>query len=248
MRRHLLPGVAALLAIIALTGCSSIHTLIDTDRALRDAGYQSVNVSPKVNDNSVDVQVTVAAVPSSANAQDVARIVWGTFRERFDQLRVTVHGQGQAFHQDYTFAQMEQSFGARNPAWNHTSVKSGAKELGVLVIVGILVLAGLVVGTVLLIQRRNRRRRPPFPGGPGGPFPGGGYPGPYPSGGGYPGPYPAGGQPGPYPGGPYGGGTGPGGPQPGPPGPPGPYHPPPSQPPYTPPPAAPPGWRPPPEG
>lgn len=234
MKRRLL---ALLLVVSAglVAGCSALNTLVSTDRALRDAGYQSVTVSPKPSTNSLSVQVTVSAVPSSGNVSDVGRIVWSTFHESFDYVDITVHGTGPEIRQRFTFSQMVDAYGQRNPSWNSTSVKSGTARVGVIVLVGVVVVVGLVVGIVLLARRRSRRRRPPWQG----PFPGGGYPGS-----GYPpgpyGPQPWGGPPQQPP--PWGGQPQPwGGPPQQPPpwgGPP--QQPPPAYPPRQPPPADPP--------
>ncbi len=228
-------------------GCSGITTLLDTQKALKDAGYGSVKVTPKPSTNNLDVSVSVNAAPTPADATQVAHIVWESFHERFDQLNVTVHGPGPSLSQSFTFAQMEEQFGSRNPAWNSSTVASGTKDLGIVVIVVIAVALLIVVAVILLVQRRNRRRGPPqwpgpgnWPGGPPGGWPGAAPPG-WPGSPGYPGGYP--GQSGGYPGGPGQPGGYPGGPgQPGGyPGQPGGYPdrpppttPPPQQPPYPP--------------
>lgn len=189
MRRRLLALLVVVSAGLA-AGCSALSTLVSTDRALRDAGYQSVTVSPKPSTNSLSVQVTVSAVPSSGNVSDVGRIVWRTFHESFDYVDITVHGTGPEIRQRFTFSQMMDAYGPRNPSWNSTSVKSGTARVGVTVLVGVAVVVGLIVTIILLARRRSRRRRPPWQGPyPGGGYPGGGYPGGGNPGGGYPAPY-----------------------------------------------------------
>lgn len=179
MRRRLLLVLAAALVLAGVAGCGTIGSLVNTDTALHDAGYQSVKVSPKPQSNSVDVSVKVDATPALGNAHDVAGIVWRSFHERFDYVTITVHGNGPDVQQEYSFPQMVQSFGARNPAWNRTSVKGGLTRIGAGVFIAVAVAAGLIVAIVLLVQRRNRRRRPPWTGGPGwGPGWGGPPPGP----------------------------------------------------------------------
>jgi hypothetical protein len=151
-------------SLLGLAGCGTVTTLIDTQNALHAAGYQSVSVSPQPRTNSLDVQVTVSAPPGAANSRDVASIVWRTFHDRFDYAEITVHGQGPALVREYSFLQMEKEFGARNPAWNRTTVKSGTLRVGVTVAVGIVVVVAAVIGVVLMVRRRNRRPR--WPGGP----------------------------------------------------------------------------------
>lgn len=230
MRRRLL-ALLLIASVGLLAGCSAFNSLVNTDQALRDSGYQSVKVSPKPTTNSLSVEVTVSAVPSDANVKDVGGVVWRTFHERFDYLDITVHGTGQELTRRLTFSQMVEAYGQRNPSWNSTSVKSGTLRIGLIVIVAVLVVVGIIVALIVVARRRSRRGRPPWPG-PGAGYPGGPYPG---------GPYP-GGQ---YPGGQYPGGQYPGGP------PPWPYGPPPAYPPQPPPqdpPQAPPGWGSPPSG
>jgi hypothetical protein len=238
-RRWWLGVVAAGLAALLLASCSGITTVIDTQRALENAGFSSVNVSPKPTSNNLSVSVTVPGTPAESDAVRAASVVWQNFHERFDLLSVTVHGSGPSVHQDFTFAQMTEQFGARNPDWNSSSVETGTRNVGILVlgvIGGVLVIIVLII---LGVQRRKRRRRSQWPGGspwPGGP-PGGGWP---PQGGGqWPGGYPPGG--GQWPGGyPQPGPAGPGYPPTGypPPAPSPPAPPPPTYPPYPPPPPA----------
>ena len=223
-------AVAALLLSGVVAGCGAIGSLVATDNALHNLGYQSVQVSPKPETNSVDASVKVNATPTQANAHDVAGVVWSTFHESFDYLYVTVHGNGPDVRQQYSFEQMVQTFGPRNPAWNRTSVKGGITRIGAGVIVALAVAALLVVGIILLVQRRNRRRKPPWPGGPGWGGSGWGGPGGPGSGGPGAGAWGQGGSGGA--GGPAVGYPGPYGPRPG-------YSPPGS------PPHPPPGWGPP---
>lgn len=203
-RRWWLWAVGFILGGFVLSSCSGITTVIDTERALQNAGFGSVSVSPKPTSNGLSVSVSVSGTPAESDAVRVASVVWQNFHERFDVLGVTVHGSGATVRQEFTFAQMSEQFGARNPDWNASSVASGTRNVGLLVLA---VVGGAIVVVVVIIvavQRANRRRRPPWGGG--GPWPGagpgsggaqwpGGYrpPGPYPPSG------PAGSPPGPYP-------------------------------------------------
>ena len=181
------------LLTLVLSGCGPIGATLDTQTALRNAGYQSVSVTFSVgNSDEVKTSVTVNAVPSEGNARDVASIVWQKFHERFSLLAVTVHGSGPALARGYSYAELVSLFGPRNPAYDRTSLSSATARLGVIIIVVLVVLAAAVVFVIVMVTRRRRRRPPTWPGGgppwmQGGPPPGGGPPwvqgGPAPGGG-----------------------------------------------------------------
>lgn len=180
MRR---PGKSALLVALCavlcllLAGCGAVTTLIDTSQALRDAGYQSVSVSFRLGSgDEVDVSVKVAAPATLTDADDVAHVVWNKFHERFQSLHVTVQGTaGTTVERLYAYSDLVSMFGARNPAWDRTTISSATTRLGAYVIVGLVVAGGVVAVVAVVATRRSRRRRNGGPGGyPGGP---GGYPG-----------------------------------------------------------------------
>lgn len=171
MRARPLRRGALLLAVlgvacILLAGCTAVTTLIDTEQALRDAGYQSVSVGFHVGSgDEVDVSVKVSAPASDVAARDVAHVVWNHFHERFQWLHVTVHGSSAtSVVRMYQYQDLVSLFGPRNPAWDRTSVRSATTRLGVIV-VGVVGLAALVVVVVAIVATRRRR------GGPGGPYP-----------------------------------------------------------------------------
>ena len=193
-RRMLLPVVAAAaLMAVVLSGCGPLSSVFNTQQALRDAGYQSVSINFNVgNADEVKVSVTVNATPSDGNTNDVARIVWQKFHERFSLLAVTVHGSGPALTRDFSHADLVSLFGPRNPAYDQTSLSSATTRLGVIAIIVVVVLLAAVVFVIVMITRRRRRRPPSWPAG-GPPWPQGGPPwmqgGPRPGGGpGQPGP------------------------------------------------------------
>ena len=192
-RRWWLVVVAVVVGAIVLSSCSGITSIIDTQTALQNAGFGSVQVKPDVTANTLSVSVSVDALPVEADAQRAALVVWQSFHERFDRLSIAVHGGGQTVDDSFTFAQLEANLGTRNPSWNRTSVEAGTRYFAYLVIGVVGGVLALVVVIVLLVQRRRRRRRPPGTGGapwPG--YPPGGYPPG--AGGGYP-PGPGGGYP-----------------------------------------------------
>ncbi|HEX6393395.1 MAG TPA: hypothetical protein VFZ97_08130 [Acidimicrobiales bacterium] len=169
VRRRLWPlaGIGALLVAL-LGGCGPIAATIDTQNALRDAGYQSVSVNFSVgNTDEVKVSVTVNAGATLSQADDVAHIVWNKFHERFSLLAVTVHGTSPAVTRDYSYSDLVTLFGPRNPAYDRTSLSSATTRLGVIVVVVLVVLIAVVVVVIVMVTRRRRRRPPTWP--PGGP-------------------------------------------------------------------------------
>ncbi|MDA8045279.1 MAG: hypothetical protein M0Z30_08595 [Actinomycetota bacterium] len=165
-RRWLLGVAAAVSAVLLLSGCSGITTVLDTQRALENDGFGSVSVSPKPTSNSLSVSVKVSAAPTESDVVRAAAVVWQSFHERFDTLSISVGGSGPAVRQEFTFAQMTDRFGARNPDWNSSSVESGTRNVGFVVIGVVAAVLIVAVVIILLVQRANRRRRPPWGAGP----------------------------------------------------------------------------------
>ena len=190
-RRGVVLLVMIAVSSLLFAGCTAVTSLIDTDQALRNAGYQSVSVNFSMGSgDEVDASVKVSAQASDTDAQDVARIVWNHFHERFQSLHVTVGGTGGTrVFRVYAHQDLVALFGARNPAWDRTTVSTATARLGVVVIA----VVGLVVLSIVLVIVLTRRRRR---GGPGGGYPGAGYPGAGYPGGGYPGGQPGRWQPG----------------------------------------------------
>jgi hypothetical protein len=190
-----LAGVVVLFGAVALLGgCGVVSAMLDTQQGLRDAGFQSVHVGFHDNGSAddVDVSVTVSAEPTQNDTVNVASVVWAKLHERFDNLAVTVHGDGSSVSRRFTFDELQQTFGARNPSYNSTTVAGGVKRLGFEVLGGLAVLAIAVVLTAILLTRRRKRNRqmawpgwsagaspagmagqPLWPGGPPSPYPGG---------------------------------------------------------------------------
>jgi len=179
----------ALLAVTVLAaGCSALSALIDTQQALQNAGYQSVHVGFHANGQAddVDVSVTVSAAATQSDALNVASVVWAHLHERFDDLDVTVHGTGPSVTTDYSFGNLQQTFGPRNPSWDKTTVAAGTEQVG-FVIIGAIVAIGVTIAVVAILVTRARRRRRGPPGWPGGQGPPGWPGGPGPVGGAAPG-------------------------------------------------------------
>ncbi len=168
-----LAGVTVLFGAVALLGsCAAISAMLDTQQGLRDAGYQSVHVGFHDNGGAddVDVSVTVSAVPTQNDALNVASVVWAKLHERFDNLDVTVHGDGTTVSRRFSFDELQETFGARNPSYNSTTVAGGVKQVGFEVLGGLAVIGLIIVlAAVLLTRRRRRNRHMGWPGWPPGP-------------------------------------------------------------------------------
>lgn len=186
LRRGLLVAVVGALCLL-VAGCSAVTTLIDTSQALRDAGYQSVSVSFHLGSgDEVDVSVKVSATATNADAQNVARVVWNKFHERFQWLHVTVHGTGgSSVFRVYEYQDLVTMFGPRNPAWDRSTISSATTRLGAFIVVGLVVAGAAVAVVAVVVSRRKRDRRGGGypPGGDGGRWqpgagwqPGGGWP------------------------------------------------------------------------
>jgi hypothetical protein len=161
--------LAVVVATVVLSACSgAVGSLIRADDALRQSGYQSARVTPTTGfgsstANGLSVSASLAAPPTPGDLRQVAGIIWDDVRVRFDDVAITLHGGGQTTRATYTFAQLQQAFGARNPAWNKTTLRSSVTHLGVYILLGFLGLVAVVVLVAVLAVRRSRRRRPPPP-------------------------------------------------------------------------------------
>jgi hypothetical protein len=166
--------VAVVLAALLLSACGgAVGSLLRADDALSQHGYQSPRVNPTAgygpnNTNGVAVSASLAEPPTAGDLRQVAGIVWQDVRVRFDDVAITLHGGGQTTRATYTFAQLQQSFGSRDPAWNTTTLQTSVTHLGVEILLGFVALVAVVVIIAVGAVRRNRRRRPPPPPGGGG--------------------------------------------------------------------------------
>jgi len=155
-------GVLALFGLVALLGsCGVVSNLLDTQQGLRDAGYQSVHVGFHDNGgaDNIDASVTVAAEPTQEDALNVASVVWAKLHERLDNLSVTVHGNGTSVSHQFTFDELQQAFGPRNPSYNSTTVAGGVRQLGFEVLAALAAIGAIVAVVAILITRKRRRTR-----------------------------------------------------------------------------------------
>ncbi len=174
VRRGVAAAGAVAAAALGLAACGGIiGSMIGTQQALRNAGYQSVSVHFDFTQagGAVDAAVSVAAPPTQSDVTGVADIVWHHVSQRFDTLDVTVHGTGsgagEVASHTYSFAELEGAFGTRNPSWNRTSITQSAKQIGYVVLGGIaLVVVAVLVVALALAGRKRRQRKEWGPAGP----------------------------------------------------------------------------------
>jgi len=163
--------LAAFLLVVAGCGAEGVvRGTVSTIRLLDDKGFDSPQIQPRGGD-VVLVTVTKDSEDLEAAAAEAAGVVWGNLPLRIDRLEVTCRngfgGRG-AYRADR--AELEQRFGARDPAldegFDSVEPRTVAIVVGAVVLGGLLVLAGLIVLVVVLVRRNRRRRTPPGPPGP----------------------------------------------------------------------------------
>ncbi len=165
-----------LVGVVLLAGCTTIRGLIDTEEALEQAGFTEVSVDFS-SDNGFD-QVEVAVRPPSAEAapeaslDEAARVVWTVFPLRFDLLRLElVGGRVEGFSATYTYSEMVEIFGPRDPDLDEKElgddvVRAGLGIAIVLIVGGVLFLAAVVLAIVFAVRASRRRASltpPPWP-------------------------------------------------------------------------------------
>lgn len=161
--------------LLLLAGCTTIRGLIDTENALKRAGFTGVDVNFD-SANGFD-QVKVAAHPRSTEsdpqveAEEVARVVWTSFPLRFDLVRVELLGTEGSSPTTFTYGEMQEIFGPRPPALDEKElgddvVRAGVGVAIVLVVGGLLFLAAVVLAVVLGVRASRKRASvtpPPWP-------------------------------------------------------------------------------------
>ena len=160
---------------LLLGACSAARSGVDTQLALRNAGF----VNPRVTFSaqattgrhaSATAIVTASRGPEGA-IDRAAQIIWTKFRLRLDAVQVKV-GSQQAF---FTRTDLEERFGPRPAGADQDPTGDVLKGLVIVGIVGLVVVAAAVV-IIVAVVRGNRRRRAVPAGGYGyGGY--GGYPG-----------------------------------------------------------------------
>ncbi len=145
-----------LVAVVAVTSCSTISLLLDAQSNLRDAGYSSANVNADESNGFTTVTVQVSGGPPPDRA---ARVIWTTFPRRVD--RIVVQTGGRSY--DYGRSELTDRFGSRPSGYDD---KTFGADLGRAVLIGFAVAGGgyLLVGTLILVialtaWSRKRRAR-----------------------------------------------------------------------------------------
>ena len=158
-----------------MAGCTTIRGLIDTEDALKEAGFSDVDVSFSSDEgfDQVEIKVRPASVeaPFETSADEAARVVWTNFPLRFDLLRVERVGALEGESVSYTYGEMAESFGPRDPKLDEKElgddvVRAGLGVAIVLVVGGLLFLTAVVLAIVFGVRASRRRASaipPPWP-------------------------------------------------------------------------------------
>jgi hypothetical protein len=166
---------ALLTGIVLLTACTTIRGLVDTEDALKRAGFTEVDVGFSSAEGFDQVEVTVGPASSEggpdAQADQAATVVWTTFPLRFDLLRVELLAPYQGAVTTYTYGEMEEIFGPRPPGLDDKElgddvVRTGVIVAAVLVGGGLLFVAAATLAIVLGVRASRRRKSvtpPPWP-------------------------------------------------------------------------------------
>lgn len=173
--RGLAVVAAAVAALAVLAGCSTIRGLIRTEEALARAGFSDADVTTSSDSGFDQVEITVRPPASGtapdASAETAARVVWTTFPLRFDLLRVSLSGSADGFVATYTYGEMAEIFGPRDPDLDEKDVggelvRAGLGVMIVLAVGGMLFLAAVVLAIVYGVRTSRRRAAaapPPWP-------------------------------------------------------------------------------------
>jgi len=154
--------VLALVAVLALGGCSFLSGLVHTTNALQDAGFSNATVGFATNGRSavtVQVDLRPGGGTVTVQASDAASVVWQNLPGRFDTLTVEVRGHGTAV---FTHAGLAQRFGPRPSNLDGQTVAAEVSHQGAFVlfgVIGLIVVFLLAVLGMWLSVRRSRRKR-----------------------------------------------------------------------------------------
>jgi hypothetical protein len=171
----------ALALVVVATGCAAVRGLLDTERALRRAGFERVDISvdSRGPDDTVQVTARQARAHEDPNGA-VAGVVWREFPFRFDRLDVFVTS---VPARSYSREELVGRFGPRPAHLDQRSLEDSIRRTGLVVAVAVAVaffgFLAIVIVTVVLVVRSQRKRRAPLQTGPWMPPPGmGGAPPP----------------------------------------------------------------------
>jgi hypothetical protein len=147
---------AALLLLLVLAGCANAQGATDARRALERAGFQEVDLTLRSAGGIAVARVDVG--PGSPPPDQAAEVIWATLAVRFDQLVVSEGAEAASF----SYQALAGRFGPRDPALDRKQVDEEVVRNGLtlmlLLSLGALLSVGAVVGAVVLVLRKARRR------------------------------------------------------------------------------------------
>jgi len=164
-----------LVGLLLLAGCTTIRGLLDTERALGEAGYTQVDVGFSSANGFDQVEITLdpefAEGDAEEQAEHAAEVVWRVFPLRFDVLRIELLGSSEGEISTFTYSEMAEIFGPRPARLDEKElgddvVRTGVGIAVVLAIGGFLFLVAVVLAIVLAIRASRRRKLvtpPPWP-------------------------------------------------------------------------------------
>jgi len=179
--------VLVVLGVVLLAACTTVRGLLDTEQALEGAGYTQVDVGFDSNNGFDQVEITLlpdgTETSADEQAERAAEVVWTTFPLRFDLLRIELLGRFEGEATTYTYGEMAEIFGPRDPGLDDKELSDDVVRAGlgiaiVLAVGGLLFLAAVVLAIVFGVRASRRRKAvtpPPWPpvagptGGPPGP-------------------------------------------------------------------------------
>ena len=168
-------ALAAVLGLVVATaGCGAVRGLLDTERALRRAGFERVHITVDNRGPEDTVQVTARQARVHEDPDGiVAGIVWREFPFRFDRVNVFVTS---VSPRSYTREELEGRFGPRAARLDRRSLEDSIRRTGLVVLVVIAVaffgFLAIVAVTIVLVVRAQRKRRGALQTGPWVPPPG----------------------------------------------------------------------------
>jgi hypothetical protein len=156
--------VAGLAVVLALAGCAAIADVVSLSSDLDKAGYVGTSVSHNTVNGYSLLRIETALpdrVPTEADGDEVAELVWTTYSGEFDRLRVVLNGELMV---DKDVDELRAQFGDRPEGMSDLRSDNGSN---VILIVVVVVIALVFTGLMVLVWHRGRRRaalmRPPRP-------------------------------------------------------------------------------------
>jgi hypothetical protein len=162
-------------AILLLTGCTTVRGLLDTEQALDRAGYTDIDVGFSTEEGFDQVEITlrpeIVGEDPAEEAERAADVVWDVFPLQFDLLRIEFLGPAEDEAHTFTYSEMREIFGPRDPELDEKElgddvVRTGVGIAIVLAVGGLLFLIAVVLAIVMGVRssrRRQSRTPPPWP-------------------------------------------------------------------------------------